>query len=319
MKALTVAFAMSLALLPQAHAQTQSGKTIRLVVPAPIGGSGDFLGRIVARRLHDTRAHHVIVDDRPGQGGVIGTDLVARAAPDGATLLLASTSHVANPYLHPTAHYDPINDFAPVSMVATIPAVMAVHPSLPVRSVKEMIAFARARPYDVEYASEGAGSEMHLSALMFGAMARLYLTGIPYKSRAQAMIDTLSGQVSLIFGNVISIVPHVRSGRLRALAVTSARRSAELPGLPTVAEAGLPDYEATTWFALLAPAKTPGTVINKLSSEVIAALQSPELKQRFRAQGADAVASTPGELGDHMRSELAKWKKVLADAGTKVE
>lgn len=319
MKATAIALALMLACLPGPSVRAEPGKTIRLVVPAQIGGSGDFLSRIVAKKLQDTRAYHVVVDDRPGLGGVVGADLVAKAVPDGRTLLMASTAHVANPFLHPTAQYDPINDFSPVSMVATIPAVMAVHPSLPVRSVRELMAFARARPHAVEYASEGVGSEMQLSALMFAAMAGLHLTAISYKSRAQAMIDTLSGQVSLIFGNVVSVMPHARSDRLRVLAVTGARRAIELPEVPTIAEAGLPGYEATTWFALLAPAKTPGTVVNRLSSEVIAVLQSPDLRQHFRAQGADVVASSPGELGDHMRSEYAKWGKVLAHAGTKAD
>lgn len=319
MKTIELSLALIMAFLPGVGAQAQSGRTIRLIVPAPIGGSIDFLGRILAQRLNAALGHHVIVDDRPGSGGIVGAELVAKAPPDGSTLLMASTAHVANPYLHAKVPYDPIDDFAPISMVAMISAVMAAHPSLPAKTVKELIAFARARPHDIDYAYEAGGSEMQLSALMFGAMARLHLTGVSYRSRAQATVDVLSGRVSLIFGNVVSIVPHIRAGRLRGLGTTGARRSADMPDLPTIAEAGLPGYEATNWFALLAPARTPGGVIDRLSSEVIAVLHPSDVKQLFRGQGADVLTSSPGQLGDHMRGELAKWRKVLTQAGAKVD
>ncbi|MFN7087077.1 MAG: tripartite tricarboxylate transporter substrate binding protein [Burkholderiales bacterium] len=298
-----------------ARAQGYPNRPLRIVVPAAPAGATDILSRILSFKLYESWGQVVQVDNRPGGGGIIASELVAKAAPDGYTLLMASTSHVTNPTLQGKLPYDTLNDFAPVSMVAVVPGVLLVHPSLPVHSVAELIAFAKRRPGELDYGSAGSGSATHLGGMLFSAMTGVILVHVPYKGGAPALNDLLGGRVSLMFGSVASSIAHIRSGRVRALAVTSARRSAALPHLPTMAEAGLQDYEATAWFALFAPAKTPGAVINKLNSEVVAALQSPDVKERLHAQGAEIVPGEPGQLGDYVRSEIAKWEKVIRKVG----
>jgi tripartite-type tricarboxylate transporter receptor subunit TctC len=302
-----------------ACAQGYPSKSIRLITPAPTGSGIDIVSRLLAQRLTERWNRQVLVDDRPGGGGIAGSDLVAKAPPDGYTLLMASTSHVANPGLRPKMPYDTLNDFAPVSMVAAVSGILAVHPSLPVKSVKELIAFAKRHPDELTFASVSGSSWTYLSALLFNSMAGVAMRHVPYKAGGAALNELLSGQVSLMFGNMAYTVQHVRGGRLRALAVTSAQRAAAIPELPTIAEAGLPGYEATGWFALLAPAKTSGTVINKLNSEVVAIMQTPEVKERLTTQGAEAVSSTPGELGSYLRTELAKWSRVIKEVGGQTE
>lgn len=304
-----------------ANADTDNypNRTVRIIAPIAPGGGTDILSRMIAQRLHESWKQIVQVDNRPGAGGIIGSELAARAAPDGYTLLMAFTSHVTNPSLQSRLPYDTLDDFAPITMVAVIPNVLLVHPSLPVRSVKDLIAFARTRPGDLNYASSGTGTAAHLAALLFGSMTGIVMEHVPYRGGAPALYDLLGGQVSLMFGNMASSMAHIRSGRLHALAVTSARRSAALPGLPTMAEAGLPGFEAMGWFALLAPAKTPGQIINKLNSEIVAILQHPDVKERLQGLGAEVMTSTPAELNDHIRSEIAKWAKIIKAAGVKLE
>ncbi|MEK6593097.1 MAG: tripartite tricarboxylate transporter substrate binding protein [Pseudomonadota bacterium] len=294
-------------------------RTVRIIAPIAPGGGTDILSRIIAQKLYESWKQVVQVDNRPGAGGIIGSELAAKSAPDGYTLLMAFTSHVTNPSLQSRLPYDTLVDFAPITMVAVIPNVLLVHPSLPVRSVRDLIAFARTRPGDINYASSGTGTATHLAALLFSSMSGVIMEHVPYRGGAPALYDLLGGQVSLMFGNMASSMAHIRSGRLRALAVTSARRSAALPGLPTMAESGLPGFEAMGWFALLAPAKTPGQVINKLNSEIVAILQHPDVKERLHGLGAEVMTSTPAELNDYIRADIAKWAKVIKAAGIKPE
>lgn len=302
-----------------ANPDNYPNRTVRIIAPIAPGGGTDILSRIIAQKLYESWKQVVQVDNRPGAGGIIGSELVAKAAPDGYTVMMAFTSHVTNPSMQSRLPYDTIEDFAPITMVAVIPNVLLVHPSLPVRSVRDLIAFARAHPGDLSYASSGTGTATHLAALLFSSMTGIVMEHVAYRGGAPALYDLLGGQVPLMFGNMASSMAHIRSGRLRPLAVTSATRTAALPNLPTMAQAGLPGFEAKGWFALLAPAKTPGRIINKLNSEVVAILQHPELNERLRGLGAEVTTSTPGELNDYIRSEIAKWGKIIKAAGIKPE
>jgi tripartite-type tricarboxylate transporter receptor subunit TctC len=304
--------------LPAAQAQVYPGKPIRLIVPAPIGSVTDIVARVLALKLAERWAQPVVVLDRRGANGILGSELVARSAPDGYTLLMANTAHVTNPALHAKLPYDTLHDFAPVSMIALVPSVLVVHPSLPARSVKELIALARTRLDELVYASAGSGSTTHLSALLFSTMARVNMMHVPYKGGRLALTELIGGQVSLMFGAMILSVPHVRAGKLRALAVTSANRSAAAPELPTIAEAALPGYEATTWFALLAPARTPGQVVNKLNSEITSLLTLPDIKERMLFHGAEVHHRSTADLGDHIRREIAKWDKLIRESAVRM-
>lgn len=308
--ALTIVAAVLIA-VPVALAQNYPSRTVRIIAPAAPGGATDILARILSAKLYESWGQIVQVDNRPGAGGVIGSEIVARAPSDGYTLLMALTTHVTNPVLQVKLPYDTLQDFAPVSMVAVVPAVLLVHPSLPVRSVKELVALARARPGELDYGTSGIGTAAHLAALLFSSMTGIRMVHVAYKGGAPAIYDLLGGQISLMFGSTASGAPHVHAGKLHALAVTSPRRSPALPRVPTMVEAGLPDFEAMAWFALLAPARTPGTVINKLNSEVVAVLQRREVAERLKGLGAEVQSSTPGELDDYIRAEIVKWRKVI--------
>ena len=299
--------------LPAAHAQNYPSRVVRIVVPIAAGGATDILSRMIAQRLYESWGQVVQVDNRPGASGIIGSEIVAKSLPDGHTLLMAFTSHVTNPSLQPRLPYDTLNDFAPVSMIAVVPSVLLVHPSLPARSVRELIAFAKPRPGELNYGSSGTGTATHLAALLFSSMTGVIMEHVPYRGGAPAFYDLLSGRVSLMFGNMASGMPHIRSGRLRALAVTSPGRSRVLPQLPTMAEAGLPGFAAMAWFALLAPARTSGTVINKLNAEIVVTLQQPDIRERLEALGVEVRPSSPAELDDYIRAEMAKWGKIIRE------
>ena len=302
-----------------AHAQNYPARPIRLVVPAPPGGGTDILGRIVAQKLTDTLRQQVIIDNRAGASGMIGSEIVARAGADGHTLLICFTTHVTNPSLFPKMPYDTVRDFAPVAMVGVIPSVLVLHPSIPSQSVKEFIAYAKERPGKLNYGSAGSGSATHLSSVLFQSMTGTRMVHVPYKGSAPALTDLLAGQVTLMFGNMASAMPHVRGGKLRALAVTSAKRSAAAPELPTIAETALPGYEATSWFALFAPARTPAAIVNKLNSEVNALLKLPDVKERMLGLGADSIALSPRELGAYVETEIVKWGKLIKASGAKAD
>ena len=302
-----------------AHAQNYPARPIRLVVPAPPGGGTDILGRIVAQKLSDTLRQQVIIDNRAGASGMIGSEIVARAGADGHTLLICFTTHVTNPSLFAKMPYDTVRDFAPVAMVGVIPSVLVLHPSIPSQSVKEFIAYAKERPGKLNYGSAGSGSATHLSSVLFQSMTGTRMVHVPYKGSAPALTDLLAGQVTLMFGNMASAMPHVRGGKLRALAVTSAKRSAAAPELPTIAETGLPGYEATSWFALFAPARTPEGIVSKLNAEVNALLKLPDVKERMLGLGADSIALSPRELGAYVETEIVKWDKLIKASGAKAD
>lgn len=311
--------ALSLAPLPAAQAQIYPDKPIRLIVPAPIGSVTDVVARALAQKLTERWAQPFVVEDRRGASGVLGSELVAKSVPDGYTLLVVDTAHVTNPALRGKLPYDTLHDFAPVSMLALVPSVLVVHPSLPARTVKELVALAGARLDGLDYASAGGGSMAHLAGLLFNTMAGVSMVHVPYKGGRLALTELIGGQVSLMFGSMILSMPHVRTGKLRALGVTSAHRSAATPGLPTIAEAGLPGFEVTTWFALLAPAKTPGPIVNKLNAEITSLLTLPEIRDRMLFHGVEAYHRSSADLGDHIRREIAKWDKLIKVSAARMD
>lgn len=312
---LTASVIAAILLAQDAAAQNYPARTVRIIVPVSAGGATDVFARALGQGFTEAWGQQVIIDNRPGAGGMIGSEIVAKAVPDGYTLLMAYTSHVTNPSLWTRIPYDTLHDFAPVAMVATVPSVLVVHPSLPVRSVSELVQFSRRRPHELDYASSGIGTSAHLAAVLFAQRTGLFLTHVPYKGGAPAVYELVGGQVSIMFGSLTTAHQHMRSGRARALAVTSLKRASAAPQVPTMHEAGIPDYEAVGWFALFAPARTSGVVINRLSTEIAAMFSQGDLRARFLAQGAEVAPSTPGELGDRVRAELVKWNAVIRAAG----
>ncbi len=302
-----------------AGAQTYPSRPIRLLVPAPPGGGTDLLGRMAGQKLGEKFHQPFIVDNRAGASGMIASEIVARADPDGHTLLICFTTHATNPSLFAKMPYDTVRDFAAVAMMGVIPAVLVLHLSLPPQSVKEFIAYARERPGKLNYGSAGNGSGTHLSTVLFSAMTGTRMVHVPYKGAVPALTDLLAGQLHFMFGNMASALPHIRGGKLRALAVTSAHRSASAPELPTIAETGLPGYEATAWFALFAPARTPAAIVNRLNSEVNVLFKQADVKERMLSLGADAMPMTPRELSAYVDSEIVKWGKLIKASGAKAD
>jgi len=314
-----VAFAAVAA--PAVHAQAAfPTKPIRLVVPFPAGGTTDILARAVAQKLTETNGQPVVIDNRPGAGGNIGAELVAKSAPDGYTLLMGTVgTHAINPSLYAKMPYDHQKDFAPVILVAGVPNVLVINPSVPANSVQELIAYGKANPGKLNFASSGSGTSIHLAGELFKTMSGVQMTHVPYKGSAPAIADLLGGQVQIMFDNLPSALPQIKAGKLKALAVTSAQRASALPDVPTIAEAGLPGFEATSWFGLLAPAGTPKEVIAKLNAEVAKWLASPEAREKLAAQGAIAAGKTPEDFTQHIVAETAKWQKVVKESGAKVD
>jgi tripartite-type tricarboxylate transporter receptor subunit TctC len=300
-------------------AQQFPAKPVRIVVPFPAGGGVDIVARGLTPPLSERWKQQAIVDNRPGAGTIIGADIAAKSAPDGYTLLLANTAHAINATLHKKLPFDPVNDFAPITLVATQPSVLVVHPSMPVKTVKDLIALAKSKPGGLNYASSGNGTPPHLSAAMFSNMAGVQMTHVPYKGAAPALTDLLGGQVQLMFATIISVGPHLSSGRVRPIAVTSAKRSPMLPNLPTIAESGVPGFEAIAWFMLLAPARTPPAIVDRIYRDAADVLQRPEVKARFAKEGAEAVGSSPTEAAAFLKSEIARWGKVIVAAHIKPE
>ena len=295
-------------------------KPVRLMVTFPAGGGVDLMARTLGQKLADAWGQQFVIDNRAGGGGVIGTEIVARAAPDGYTLLLATSSGlIINPLLIPKLPYDPFTDFAPVSLLAINPTLLVVNSTVPVTSVKELIAFAKTRPRQLNYASAGQGSPIHLAMELFKSMTATDMVHVPYKGAGPAVTDLLAGQVQLMFNSMPTVLPHVKTGRLRALAVGSARRSKTVPYIATVAEAGVPGFEATTWWGLVAPVKTPAGVVGKLSTQIERVLADSEVAQRMAAAGSEVQSSTPEGLARFMREESARARKVIASAAIKAE
>jgi tripartite-type tricarboxylate transporter receptor subunit TctC len=307
--------AAGLAVEPAAAAQSYPARTVRLIAPIAPGGATDVFARTLAAHYAEAWGQQVLVDNRPGAGGMIGSELVARAPPDGYTLLMAYTSHVINPSLWTRLPYDTLRDFAPVSMVAEVPAVLLVHPSLPVKSVPELIQFARRRPHELDYGSSGIATAAHLAAALLAQRAGLFLSHVPYKGGVPALHELIGGQISILFGSVATGLPALQAGRVRGLAVTSLKRSPVLPELPTVAEAALPGYEAIGWFALFAPAQTPAAVIHRIATDTLLMPGRREIRGRFLAHGAEFQPSAPEVLGDRVRHEIVKWRGVVRAAG----
>lgn len=303
-----------------AFAQVYPAKPIRLIVPFAAGGGNDNVARLVGKRLADSLGQPVVVDNRPGAGGAVGAELAAKAPPDGYTLFLGGVgSHAINPNLHPKLAYDPIRDFAPVELLAKAPLILVVHPSVPVHNIAEFIAYARANPGRLNYASNGNGSSSQLAAVMFDSMAGIDMVHVPYKGLAPALADLLSGQVQLMFSSVVAILPHIKAGKLRGLAVTGAKRLASLPELPTIAEAGLPGYEASSWYGILAPAGTPRDIVAKLNAELAKALDQPEVRASLIAEGAEPAGGSPEQFAAHIRTEKERLGKIIRDANIRME
>jgi len=296
-------------------------KPIRIVVPFPAGGTTDILARAVAAKLTETTGQPAVVDNRPGAGGNIGAELVAKSAPDGYTFLMGTVgTHAINPSLYAKMPYDHVKDFAPVILVAGVPNVLVVNPALPVNSVQELIAYIKANPGKVNFASSGSGTSIHLSGELFKTMTGLQLTHVPYKGSAPALQDLVGGQVQIMFDNLPSSLALIKGGKLKALAVTSLERSSALPDVPTMAESGLPGFEASSWFGLLAPAGTPHDAIAKINGEVAKWLATPEAKEKLASQGAIAASGlTPEDFQKHIASETTKWAKVVKESGAKVD
>ena len=316
---LSAALAVS-ALHAAAAAEAYPARPVRFVVAFPPGGGTDIIARSIAQKLAERIAQQVVVDNRPGAGGNIGTDIVAKSAPDGYTMLMGSAGPLAiNANLFGKMPFDPIRDLAPVTLAASTPNVLLVHPSLRAASVGDLIALAKARPGEINFASSGYGTPAHLAGELFNSMARVKLVHVPYKGAAPALADLLGGQVQLMFSTMPPALPHVKDGKLRALAVTSAKRSPATPELPTVDEIALPGFEANTWHGVVVPAGTPAAIVARLNREIVAILHLPDVVERFSSQGAEALGSTPEEFAAYIRSETVKWAKVVRDSGAKAE
>jgi len=302
------------------HAQpAYPQKPIRLVAPFAPGGGTDILARLFGQKLSETLGQQIIVDNRGGAGGTVGTDIAAKAPPDGYTLILVSASHAINPGLYQKLPYDSVNDFAPITQLATSPGILVVNPSLPVKSVKDLIALARAKPGQINYASAGSGTPPHLAGELFKVMAKIDMVHVPYKGNAPAFTDVIGGQVSLIFPTMPSAMPFIKSGRLRPIAVTSAKRAPAAPDIPTIAESGLPGYEATSWYGILAPAGTPQQIVARLHEALVSVISAPDMKDRLAAQGLDPLGNTPQQFAAVIKSEIVKWTKVVKASGARPE
>ena len=308
-------------LLPQlTAAQAYPDKPIRVIVPVPAGGTPDVVARMVAPGLSGLLGQQLVIDNRGGAGSLIGTELAARALPDGYTLFFSSPGSLTIlPHLHKRLAFDPLRDFAPVSLVCIGPFLLLAHPAVPVRTVKDLIALARAEPGKLNYASAGNATPNHLAMELFKSMAGVNLTHVPYKGAPQAVTDLIGGSVELMFNSIPPALPHIRSGRLRLLAVAGVRRSPQLPDTPTVSEAGVPGFEATTWFGLLAPAKTPKQIIARLHELVVKVVRAPEMKSQFEILGYEAIGGSPAEFAAFIRVESEKYAKVVKLSGAKID
>ena len=300
-------------------AQNYPAKTIRLVSPFPPGGSVDVVGRILAAKLTENLGQQVIVDNRSGASGIIGTELVAKAPPDGYTLLINTLPLVTNEFLMPRMPYDPIRDFEPISMVTSSPSLVTVHPSVPARSVKELIALAKSKPGQLNYSAAGVGTNPHIAGELFNLLAGVNIVAVQFKGGGPADIAALSGEVAATFGNISQEVEYVKSGRLRALAVTSATRNSALPELPTVIEAGLPGYEFLTWHGILAPKGTPAPIVKLLNEQLKKILTGPGEAKLWQDRGLDVIASSPEDFAVRLASERKKWGDVIKKRGIKAE
>jgi tripartite-type tricarboxylate transporter receptor subunit TctC len=313
-----LASAFVLAAGAPAYAQ-YPGKPVRLIVPFPPGGGTDTLARLMAQKLGEVLGQQVVIDNRPGGGTNIGAEIAAKSAPDGYTVLMGNVSHAINVTLYSKLNYDLIKDFAPVSLLASTPNILVVHPSVPAKSVKELIAVARARPGQLDYASSGSGTSPHLSAELFSLMTGIKMNHIPDKGGGPAVVALVGGQCSVGFATTPSVISHVKSGRLRGLAVTSAQRSPATPELPTVSEAGVAGYESSTWYGFLFPTRTPTDIIARLHAESVKLLKQADVRERIETAGFETIGSTPEQFAAYIRGEIEKWAKVVKASGARAD
>ena len=301
-------------------AQTYPSKAVRIVVPFAPGSTIDIIGRIIAPKLSEALGQPVLVDNRPGAGGMVGMDAVAKAPPDGHTLVIGALGPLAmNPALYPKTPFDPVRDFAAVSLLATGPVVIAVHPSVPARNVKELVELAKKRPGKLNFGSPGVGSSPHLTGELLKMLTATDIVHVPYKGNAEALTDLISGRVSIVFTGVPPVVPLAKAGRVRLLVTTGRQRLAQLPDVPTIAEAGLPGAQVLIWYGAVAPAATPKDVVTRLNREIVKLMQAPDIRERFSQQGIDPETSTPEQFAQLIRDEYARWTKVIRASGIKVE
>ena len=302
------------------HAQNYPSRPLRMIVPTAPGGGTDFTGRLVAAKLSESLGQQVVVENRGGGGGSVGADNAAKSTPDGYTLLLGSiATHAVNPALYKKLPYDHLKDFSPVSLIGTVPNAMVVHPSVPVKSMQEFITYAKANPGKINYGSSGVGSPPHLSMELLRSMTGINLVHVPYKGAGPALADLLGGQVQAMCTSLAGLINFIKSGRVRALGVTTAKRNPQLPEVPTIVESGVPGYEVTIWYAVFAPVATPKAIVQKLNAEMVKALNAPEMKERMALQGMDPAPSTPAELAAFVKAETVKWAKAAKDSGATAE
>ena len=303
-----------------AHAAQESypNRPVRLVSPFPPGGFNDILSRLVGQKLTESWGQQVVVDNRPGANMIIGTALVAKSPPDGYTMVMAAIPHAINPGLYKLP-YDPVKDFTPIVMICSVPNLLVVHPSVPVNSVKELLAYAKANPGKLSFASVGSGSSSHMAGELLKVTAGIDMVHVPYKGAAPALTDLVAGRVGLYIGTTVSVVPHVRSGRRRALGVTSAKRVPSLGDLPTVIEGGLPGFEVSSWYGLLGPAGVPRGIVQKLNAEVKRIVEMPDVRERLLKDGAEPAGSTPEEFATMIRDDVQRWLRVVKATGAKVD
>jgi tripartite-type tricarboxylate transporter receptor subunit TctC len=304
----------------EAYAQTYPTKPIRLICPFPPGGTTDVVARIVAQGLTEAWGQQVIVDNRPGAGALIGTEMAAKSVPDGYTVLLGSiTTHAVNPALHKKLNFDVITDFAPVTLVVSSPQLLAVHPSVAAKSVKELIALAKAKSGQLNYASAGPGTSPHLTFELFKSAVGIDIRHVPYKGTGPAITELVGGQVQAMITGVVALMPHVKSGKLRGLAVTSKARVAALPDLPTIIESGVPNFDVSSWFGVFLPAGTPKPIVTKMNGQIRKIVQAPDVRKRLIDLGADPETNTPEQFAAYVKSEKVRWGKVVQDTGARVD
>jgi len=318
-RTIVLAGVIAAGLAAQVLAQPYPSRPVRIISPFAPGGGNDALCRILSQRLGENLKQQVIVENRAGANGIVGTEVAARSAPDGYTIVLIPSGHAVNASLYRKLPFDALRDFSPITLVGSSPLVLAVHPSLPVKNVKDLIALAKARPGQLTYVSAGIGASGHLGGALFETLTNTKMLHIPYKGMSLAITDLMSGQVTMTFGTSLSVVPHARSGRLRALATTGSKRSPALPDLPTVAEAGVPGYEASLWYGFVGPAKLPPEIVQRLHSAIVAVLQLPETRERLASQGVDPQHNTPDEFAKLLVSDVDRWAKVVQRAGVQAE
>ena len=319
---IALVFAASLpgALHAQSAAQNYPNRPVRWIVPFAPSGPTDLMSRAVAEKLLQYLGQPFVVDNRPGAGGNIGAEVVSKSAPDGYTLMIGHVgTHAINATLYPKLAFDPVRDFTPITLIATLPLALVVHTSLPAKDVKELIAYAKGNPGKLNFASAGNGGPTHLTGELLKSSAHIDIVHVPYKGNAAALTDLIAGRVQMMFSNMLTAMPHVRAGKLRALAVSSPKRSPQAPDLPTVAESGVPGFNSVPWYGALGPAGLPKPIVTKLNTAIADAISQPDMRERFVAQGIDLQSSTPEAFGALIKSELVKWRKVVRDAGAKVD